>query len=269
MKTAMTKRLLAAATVLSLVLTGGVCAYAEGGNSIEGSVVSDHSTCTTFDGYQVTVLDQTDPAATMRGRATDRNVMCFVSASDQEVGVISYSDYNAIIAQNKKVIQLEGGGTLGVPPDGRSSWNEWLADEFNKFRELDAGSREKAVAENTADMIEEYRQEMINLVNAEREKVGLSTLYADEKAMAYAQVRAQEITISYSHTRPNGLEKPYDEIGAMNENIAGGGTPKDVMKAWMNSPGHCANILNKEAFAVGIGCYWNGTSFYWVQEFLW
>lgn len=268
MKTTRMKKILCTSVALLCLFAYSIPAFAAEEES-KREVVPDGSTCTVFDGYEVTILDQATPAATMRGRVADRDVMCFVSADDREVGVISYSDYNAIIAGNQTVIQLEDGGTLGVPPNGYDSWHDWFADEFNKFRELDVSSREKAVAENTAETAEEYRQEIINLVNAEREKAGLSALYADDNGMEYAQVRAQEITISYSHTRPNGLKKPYDEIGAMNENIASGGTPADVMKAWMESPGHRANILNKEAFAIGVGCYWNGTSFYWVQEFLW
>ena len=41
------------------------------------------------------------------------------------------------------------------------------------------------------------------------------------------------------------------------ENIAYGGdhygTPKTIMKAWMNSPGHKANILNPAFRDVGVG----------------
>lgn len=268
MKTSKIKRILCTFVVLLCLLTCSIPAYATEGQSKQEPVPAS-STVTVLDGYKVTILDQETPAATMRGRTTDRNVMCFVSADDREVGVISYSDYNAIIQKNMVTVHLPDGGTLGTPPDGRSSWNEWFADEFNKFRKLDSGSREKAVMTNSDETIEKCRQEIIDLVNEQREKVGLTAVYADDKAMEYAQVRAQEITISYSHTRPNGLRKPYDEIGAMNENIAGGGTPVDVMKAWMDSPGHRANILNEETFAIGVGCYWNGTSFYWAQEFLW
>ena len=222
-----------------------------------------------FDGYNVTVLKKTTPAVTIRGRTNDRDVMCFVSAADKEVGAISHSDYLAIVKKHQKFVKLPGGGTYGAPPVDGKSWEAWFADEFNKYRGLDDKSREKATAEHTAKTIEKYRQEVIRLVNVEREKAGLTALYADEKAMEYAQVRAQEITVSFSHTRPNGLEKPYDEIGAMNENIAGSMTPAGVMDAWMNSSGHRANILNKEAFAIGVGCYWTGADFYWVQEFLW
>lgn len=268
MKTTKMKKNLCAILASLCLFVCSVPAFAAEEN-IEQEQIVPVPTITVFDGYKVIVLDETIPAVTMRGSTADRNVMCFVSASDQEVGRISYNDYNAILAKNQTVIRLEGGGTLGVPPDGYGNWHEWFSDTFNRFRELDAGSREEAVVANTAETTDEYRQKIIDLVNAERKNAGLSALEIDDKAMEYAQVRAQEITVSYTHTRPNGLKKPYDEIGAMNENIAGGGTPETVMKAWMDSPGHRANILNKEAFAIGVGCYWNGTSFYWAQEFLW
>jgi len=230
------------------------------------------ATAGVFEGYNVTVLDKATPAVNVRGRTTDRNVMCFVSADGKEVGAISYSDYNAIIQKNQKVVNLPGGGTYGAPPVDGKSWEDWFADEFNMYRGLDAGSRKESDQSNTDETIEEYRQEIIKLVNEEREKAGLPALYADEKAMEYAQERAQEITISFSHTRPNGLEKPFDEIGAMNENIADGNwgytTPAGVMYRWMESPGHRANILNKDAYAIGVGCYRKGDALMWVQEFL-
>ena len=249
------RRILAILLTVALFCATGLAAYA-----VTGSI---------FDGYTVTVLDKATPAVTVYGRTTDRNVMCFISASGQEVGAISYGDYNAIIQKHRRLVHLPGGGTWGAPPVEGKSWEEWLADEFNMYRGLDAGSREEAVATYTAETVEQYRQEVIALVNAEREKAGLPSLYADEKAMVYAQERAQELLDSFSHTRPDGKEKPYDEIGAMNENIAIAQTPDAVMAAWMNSPGHRANILNGDAFAIGVGCYSTGTGFYWVQEFLW
>ena len=223
----------------------------------------------TFAGIAVTVLDKTTPAVSIQGRTNDRTVMCFVSASGQEVGVISHSDYNAVIQKNRKVVNLPGGGTWGAPPVEGKSWEEWLADEFNLYRGLSTDSRKEAAAANTVETIAAYRQEVIRLVNVEREKVGLPALYADDGAMSYAQVRAEEITVSYSHTRPNGLEKPFDELGAMNENIATGNTPAAVVQSWMDSPGHRGNILNGDIYAIGVGCYKVGISYYWVQIFLW
>ena len=234
------------------------------------SFTANAATIKMFEGYRITVLDKTTPAVTMRGKTNDRTVMCFVSADGQEVGTISYNDYNTIIKNNRKVISLPGGGTYGVPPVEGKSWESWFADEFNSYRELNSESRKETVTVSTAETIAAYQQEIIRLVNLERGKVGLPALSIDEKAMAYAQTRAQELVTSYSHTRPGGRKKPYDELGAINENIARGQwSPAEVVADWMNSPGHRANILNEDAFAIGVGCYYTGTSYYWTQEFLW
>jgi uncharacterized protein YkwD len=51
---------------------------------------------------------------------------------------------------------------------------------------------------------------------------------------------------------------------AVGENIAVGQlTPKEVMKDWMNSPGHRKNILHSEFAEIGIGLFGD----YWVQNF--
>jgi len=226
-----------------------------------------------FEGYSVTVLDKTTPAVSVRGRTNDRNVMCFVSAADKEVGVISHSDYNAIIQKNRRVVNLPGGGSYGVPPVDGKSWEDWFADEFNKYRALGSGSREEAVATNNAETIEKYRQEVIQLVNAEREKAGLPAFESHEAIMDFAQVRAEELIDNYSHTRPDGS-------GAGTENAARGQmTPAEVVTDWMNSARHKANILKPAndpqngivSFThIGVGCYRPSSSsggYYWVLTF--
>lgn len=259
-----TKKLFAMMLALVCMISGSVTVFASADTK-------------TFEGYKITVLDKTTPAVTVRGRTNDRNTMCFVSASDMEVGTISHSDYNAIIQANRKVVNLPGGGSYGAPPVEGKSWEDWFADEFNKYRGISSGSKEKAIDEANKtqaaaniELAEKYRQEVVQLVNKERENAGVLPLCPDEKAMEYAQIRAQELFISYSHTRPNSKEKPYEDIGAMNENIAmGQSTPESVMSAWMNSPGHRANILAEDMYAIGVGCYFDGNNIYWSQEFLW
>jgi len=217
---------------------------------------------TVFDGYNVTVLDKTTPAVSVRGRTNDRNVMCFVSAADQEVGAISHSDYNAIIQKNRKVVNLPGGGTYGAPPVDGKSWEDWFADEYNKLRRLVAGSREEAVATNNAETIEKYRQELVRLVNEEREKVGLSPYIINDECMEYSQTRAEELVTLFSHTRPDGTNAGY-EICTMV-----GNTPSAAVKAWMDSPPHKAAILNETRTYVGAGVYITSTGgCYWQMYF--
>lgn len=120
------------------------------------------------------------------------------------------------------------------------------------------------------------RAEMLEIINAEREKVGVSPLVLDEKLCAAAQVRAEEIVRNYSHTRPDGSRyfTALDEQGlsysSAGENIYQ--SPKTVeaaMEGGMNSAGHRANILNQQFQAVGIGFYYtdSGWKYHWAQMF--
>ena len=201
-----------------------------------------------FEGYKVTVLDKTTPAVNMRGRVNDRNVLVFVSADDKEVGVMSRNDYLAVIEKHKIVVQVPAGGTLYAPPNGYSNWHNWFADEFNKQRSLTDKSRTEAVASSAADTIEEYRQELIRLVNLEREKAGLLAYIVNDKCMEYSQIRAEELAVSFSHTRPDGTNAGYEIIAL------GRLTPEGTVHQWMNSPGHKAAILNANRVYAGAGC---------------
>lgn len=65
-----------------------------------------------------------------------------------------------------------------------------------------------------------------------------------------------------------------DEAGvryrAAGENIAAGQTtPAQVVDAWMNSPGHRANILERAYKYIGVGYVNSGSGYrhYWVQMF--
>ena len=123
-----------------------------------------------------------------------------------------------------------------------------------------------------------YRQEVLNLVNAERAKYGLQPLVmGDAKLTAAAQQRAEEIATVNSHVRPNGTKwyTVLSEYGvtdaAAGENAAWGSvSPEEVVNAWMNSEGHRANILDPEARAMGVGYYYNSSSTWghqWIQLF--
>lgn len=120
----------------------------------------------------------------------------------------------------------------------------------------------------------DFATQVVNLVNAERQKAGLSAVTVDAKVQQAAQVRAQEQVKTFSHTRPNGTScfTALSEAGVSyrgaGENIAyGQRSPQAVMSAWMNSEGHRANILNAKFQKIGVGyVVVNGTP-YWAQMF--
>ncbi len=119
-----------------------------------------------------------------------------------------------------------------------------------------------------------YVNEVIRLVNIERNKVGLASLTTDSNLNKASSTRAKEIVRSFSHTRPDGRScfTALSDIGysysSAGENIAyGQSSPSEVVNAWMNSEGHRANILGTQFTKIGVGCHSNGGTYYWAQFF--
>ncbi len=119
-----------------------------------------------------------------------------------------------------------------------------------------------------------FEMQVLNLCNQQRALYGLAPLSWDASNLAPgAAVRAREITVVFSHTRPDGSScfSAVRNPGRLGENIAAGQrTPAEVVDDWMNSPGHRANILNGKFTKLGVGyVYVPGDMYghYWVQMF--
>lgn len=121
----------------------------------------------------------------------------------------------------------------------------------------------------------DFASEVVRLVNIERENYGLSPLEERSVLDDYAQLRSKEIVGKFEHERPDG-SSPLGYVSELNgifargENIAAGqATPADVVSAWMNSPGHRANILTEDFTAIGVGYYKTSSGYrhYWTQIF--
>ncbi len=111
---------------------------------------------------------------------------------------------------------------------------------------------------------------VLNLMNQQRVAQGLSQLAWSDALTNAAQVRANEITTSFSHTRPNGSAFWTVDSNCMyGENLAKLYQSADsVYTAWMNSPTHAANIMDAGYKTVGIAvCQTGDGSWYWAQEF--
>jgi len=122
--------------------------------------------------------------------------------------------------------------------------------------------------------VEKFPAEVLRLVNEERAKVGAEPLTFSRDLIASAYVRATELPLKFSHTRPNG-SKCFTAMAQrghiLGENLAGGQTsPKQVVKAWMDSKSHRDNILSKKFTEIGVVYYYQAKSkykHYWVQHF--
>lgn len=112
---------------------------------------------------------------------------------------------------------------------------------------------------------------VLELVNKERAAAGLAPLQMDTHLLDTAMLRAAELTLNFSHYRPNGWDC-YSAFPAgswsYGENIGKGqDTAATVMHDWMASAGHRASILNPDFHTIGIGCVKAGNAVYWVQCF--
>ncbi|MFT8888768.1 MAG: CAP domain-containing protein [Ethanoligenens sp.] len=120
--------------------------------------------------------------------------------------------------------------------------------------------------------------EVVTLVNQQRAANDLGALTVNASLANMARVKSQDmITNNYfAHQSPT-YGSPFDmmkqfgiSFTAAGENIAyGQPTAQSVMDAWMNSPGHRANILNSSYTQIGVGAVKNSNgTIYWTQEFI-
>lgn len=122
-----------------------------------------------------------------------------------------------------------------------------------------------------------YADRVLDLVNEERTSRELPPLSWSEPAASAAYGHAVDMDVRnyFDHDSPEG-RSPGDRLAAAGaggrgwgENIARGqGSPESVMAAWMNSPGHRANILNASFRYLGVGVHIAVDGPWWVQNFL-
>ncbi|CAF1676433.1 unnamed protein product [Rotaria magnacalcarata] len=103
------------------------------------------------------------------------------------------------------------------------------------------------------------------------------TLKWNDKLAEAADEHAQDMHDNdyFSHESNDG-RSPWDRMEATGypadcaggENIADNSTPENTVAAWLESPGHCANIMNSGFKALGVGYAKSGPySGYYVQNF--
>ena len=142
---------------------------------------------------------------------------------------------------------------------------------------------EPAVAEDTAEPAQEEApvqqvtassgsssaDRVLELVNAYRADYGLAPLTLSDALCSAAATRAQESTISFSHTRPDGSSCFTVSSLACGENMAMGTdmTADGAVSKWMKSSSHRDNILDSSFRTLGVGYCSSGREVYWVQLF--
>ena len=121
-----------------------------------------------------------------------------------------------------------------------------------------APARAPAIANPQLHALE---QAVIQRMNAERAKNGLAALATDMWLVRSARRHTAWMANNHSLTHTTA---------AVGENIAMGQTTSpEVVRDWMNSPGHRANILNGGYTRVGAAAYSASDGrVYWCLQFL-
>lgn len=135
--------------------------------------------------------------------------------------------------------------------------------------------------QNVSEVEQAIASQALNLINQHRQSNGLIALNNQSALQQGADVRSEEIFTLYEHTRPNGedgADAPYDygyDQVVFCENIGMYNNPSSlewlvqngasiVVNAWINSPGHNANLLldGLNEGSVGIHLQENGSGKY-------
>ncbi len=165
-----------------------------------------------------------------------------------------------------------GADTNPPPPTDTGPGRDTNAPDTNPPPPVDSGPGPEADGHipscppsNPAEACEVFR-----IVNQERMNAGLPPFAYDGQLALSAQRHAIDMHDQgyFSHSSQDG--RSFSDRTRMTaysafpsgENIAQGQrSPSSVMTAWMNSPGHRANILHNRHNEIGVGFY----NFYWVQ----
>lgn len=136
--------------------------------------------------------------------------------------------------------------------------------------------------------VQKFECEVLELVNKQRAQgadcggeamapAGAVTMHASLRKAARSHAEDMAARNYFDHTSPEN-EGPVERVIAegytysnLAENIAKGSpTPEEVMSLWMNSPGHCKNIMGPVYEDLGVG-YANPSGApggdHWVQVF--
>jgi uncharacterized protein YkwD len=115
-------------------------------------------------------------------------------------------------------------------------------------------------AQGKQDEVLPIEQSILQFTNVERARYGLPALELDKDLLKSARQHAVWMT---TYQRMVHTSQPVAENIAMGQPDS-----QAVLRSWMNSPGHRANILNAGHRKIGVAAYQTaGGVIYWCQQF--
>ena len=128
----------------------------------------------------------------------------------------------------------------------------------------------------TTSSITIIRNNILQLVNHQRQKWGKHLLSLDSRLTKAAQIHSEDMarhrTISHVGSDGSSVAVRIKRTGyryrAIAENVAmGQQSSREVIKVWMQNPSHRRNILSSKYTEIGIGIVYGPGGPYWIQVF--
>ncbi len=181
-------------------------------------------------------------------------------------------------------------------PVTSSFWDnhEWSTLSFNNIMTDEADSEITELTESSSNdlfNIEKVgiddafiRERVLNLTNELRKEKGLNPLTHNAELEIAGNIRAEETTVIFSHTRPNGQnpftvledsdESPNYNYQTIGENLCMATYHRTdeymaglIFEGWVNSEGHYKNMIKPEYSEMGVGVAFDGDKLYITQFF--
>ena len=156
-----------------------------------------------------------------------------------------------------------------IPKNNTNNMNNGNNTASNNFTETKNNNlTEIKNNEDFSERQDEYRADLLRRVNKYRENNSLNTLEENDYLNEMAQIRAEELSVRFSHIRPEGGSL-IGEYGVNTEIIVDTvKTPKDAFLAFKGSEQHNKAMLDRESLTFGSGYYVDGNGkSYWVILF--
>lgn len=214
--------------------------------------------------YQTSNHDVTDLATGEDGRYAVK----FTNPGEAVIRVYIRKNGEVYVQDYLFTILQENGSSYAAKKsnDSAASGASWTAGKG-------MSNSDSVYSESNKD-VATFPEQVLQLVNEERAKVGARPLRLNDELVAGAKIRAEEISRHMSHDRPDGsscFTVLRNRNRSLGENIAAGrATPEAVVDQWMHSPGHRANMLSMDFSELGVGYYYKDNStykHYWIQMF--
>ena len=171
------------------------------------------------------------------------------------------------VVQTKTSDLIPKNNTNNMNNGNNTASNNFTETKNNNLTETRNNEKNQSI-EDFNERQEEYRADLLRRVNKHRDRQGLNTLEENDYLQEMAQIRAEELSIRYSHIRPEGgiLIGTYRVNGEIIVDVAK--NPRDAFIAFKNSKQHNELMLDRDFLTFGSGYYVDGNGkSYWCILF--